>query len=279
MTLLNNAKTISIFCLLLLMCSLKIKAQDLYDPGHTKRFAYYLFKTKQYDLAAQEYERAVFLDTTDLSLKTYLVQSYRFSGNFNKGIESVKHLYKQNLAVMPYPVAIEYIKLNFLKDDLVSLSQYLSVNKTVPDTEKNNYLLGAMLLSKDWGHALLFVQRNTGINPKLVSVTEKYNELNYKSPAIAMGLSAIVPGLGKVYAKSWKDGLVSLIFVGTNSWQAYRGFHRYGIKSAYGWIFGGIAFGFYTGNVYGSYKAAKKYNLRIENNICNEAKSIIYSDF
>jgi TM2 domain-containing membrane protein YozV len=107
----------------------------------------------------------------------------------------------------------------------------------------------------------------------LVQALNYWKEHPRKSPFVAGTLSTILPGAGKVYAGRWKDGLVSLLFVGANAYSAYRGFSSGGIQSPYGWLFGGLSAGFYIGGIYGSQKAARIYNHTLEAKI----KSDVYS--
>jgi hypothetical protein len=60
---------------------------------------------------------------------------------------------------------------------------------------------------------------------------------------------------------------------------SYRGFSKKGVKSANGWIFGSLTVGFYFGNIFGSYKAAKNYNQIEYDKLYNEAKAAVYSGF
>jgi hypothetical protein len=79
---------------------------------------------------------------------------------------------------------------------------------------------------------------------------------------LAMAMSTIVPGTGRFYTGDWKDAIISMITIGVTGYQAYRGFTIKGTKSAYGWVYGTIATGFYLGNIYGSFSSAKRYNKR-----------------
>ena len=73
-----------------------------------------------------------------------------------------------------------------------------------------------------------------------------------KSPWLAAGLSAVVPGLGRVYIGRWQDGLVSFLLVGVAAALATQGFYEDGTSSVRGWILASTAGLFYAGNVYGS---------------------------
>ena len=97
-----------------------------------------------------------------------------------------------------------------------------------------------------------------------------------KNPWVAAALSVPVPGLGKVYVGEWKDGLISLLFVGVNTWQAYRRFDREGTDTFWGWVHGGFALGFYTGNIYGAHKAARRHNKQAAKQLQHETQALLF---
>jgi hypothetical protein len=122
--------------------------------------------------------------------------------------------------------------------------------------------LALALATRQWSQADTLLRR-TGdkrLGQAYQPVIAAGTAIHYRKPWVAASLSAVVPGAGKVYAGQWKDGLFSLLFVAINGYQSYRGFHQKGLQSARGWIFGGLALGFYTGNVYGSAQTVKRYN-------------------
>lgn len=82
-------------------------------------------------------------------------------------------------------------------------------------------------------------------------------ELPAPSPLAAAALSAVVPGLGRVYLGRWQEGLTSLMTVGVPAWFAYNGFDENGTASVRGWLLATTATVFYLGNVYGSWVGAE----------------------
>ena len=80
----------------------------------------------------------------------------------------------------------------------------------------------------------------------------RWARLPRKSPWLAGALSAVVPGLGRVYIGRWPDGLVSFLLVGLTGALAAQGFYDDGRDSVRGWILGSVAALLYVGNVYGS---------------------------
>jgi len=104
------------------------------------------------------------------------------------------------------------------------------------------------------------------ITMKLNNYALQGTKLTHKSKFLSGLLSAIIPGTGKMYAGRFSDGFYSLILVGITSWQAHEGFHKNGLESVKGWIYGPMATIFYAGNIYGSVVAVKLINERTENN-------------
>jgi hypothetical protein len=80
----------------------------------------------------------------------------------------------------------------------------------------------------------------------------RYQALPRKSPWVAGALSAVIPGLGRVYIGRWPDGLMSFLLVGVTASLAAQGFYQDGRDSLRGWILGSIGALLYIGNVYGS---------------------------
>ena len=140
-------------------------------------------------------------------------------------------------------------------------------------------MLSLLMLDEDWNSANAFYKKTSSSDPyfnELGVLLLEREKLQKKSPYLAAGMSTIIPGSGKIYTKNWQDGLVALLFVASNAWQAYRGFSKDGIKSTYGWVFGSIGAGFWLGNIYGSYKSAKKFNNHIQKGYHDKISGVIY---
>ncbi len=80
----------------------------------------------------------------------------------------------------------------------------------------------------------------------------RYETLPRKSPWLAGALSAVIPGLGRVYLGRVADGVMSFVLVGVTGALAAQGFYDEGRGSVRGWILGSVAALLYVGNVYGS---------------------------
>jgi hypothetical protein len=85
-----------------------------------------------------------------------------------------------------------------------------------------------------------------------LELLRRYDTLPRKSPWVAAALSAVIPGLGRVYIGRWPDGLISFLLVGLTAGLSAQGFHEEGRDSVRGWVLAGFGALLYAGNVYGS---------------------------
>jgi len=237
-------------------------AQDIYNIENSKQFASYLYQSKQFELAAIEYERLLFLDTENDSIKFKLLSSYFRNGDYSKAIKRSKKLYSE-ITYFTDPVANLYLKLLVLNEDYITFEK---VYAKIPlsNNSKVIYKLHKHILTREWQQAYTTYNQMSDFS---FTYKEEFNELlerskdpKTKKPWLAGIFSAIIPGTGKFYTGNYKDGIFSLLVVGGTAFQAYRGFNKDGLSATSGWIFGAVATGFYAGNVYGSIKSAQVYN-------------------
>jgi len=255
-----------------------LQAQDLFNLENSRKFANYLFDSGQYGLAIDEFERVVFMAPNDSISILNLLSAYRSEKRFEIGVKRAFDLLHKT----------EYLPIDFLKE--VFLLQAFSgkhannlemvrSNRKLNSSEKQKLELSSIMLDRDWDMAQEYYDEKNNSDPffkSMGTLLDQRQELNTKSPYLASGMSMIVPGLGKVYTKDYADGIVTFLFVVTNAYQAYRGFKEDGVKSVYGWIFGSIGAGFYLGNIYGSFKSARKHNTRIEKAYYDQVSTAIY---
>lgn len=100
-------------------------------------------------------------------------------------------------------------------------------------------------------------------------LSKKYPE--YKNPTTAALLSAILPGLGKIYTNNISDGITSLIATGLLTYLSINNFQN--DHQFRGWLFAGLAAFSYAGNIYGSAASAQIYNAGIRFNFESEVKT------
>jgi hypothetical protein len=258
------------------------QAKNLYDLDHSLKFANYLYQNQEFRLAAEEYERIIFMDSSQQQARLQLIQSYRKSQQLSLALHRLK-AYRPNLLSLPVSFATEYAKVLLLKTELADARSFLAQHPTLPHPERRSLQVGTELLAGQWKQADSLLQANFPVNspayPTYRRLTDQGLTMRRKSPALSLGLSALVPGLGKAYSGYWKDGIFSLLFTGVAAWQSYRGFNKQGVKSPIGWIFAGIGGGFYIGNLYGSAKAAKRKNQQRLHDLHHETEQVLFQTF
>lgn len=255
----NKFSSILIAFICIFLFPVKGQENPLEDPEKQIAFANYLFNTQQYQFAAVEYLKLVFLFPENAELKKRALESFRLDGDYESGLRfsSVFFDPDQRSTLTFYS---EIVKIRMLSGNPV-LADELEVDSTkykliYYESQLLDYMLGLK-----WEEVSQNADKIGESN--LYLFTQNTPETDYLSPFLAASLSVVMPGSGKFYAKRWKDGIMSFLFVGLTAFQSYRGFDKNGSESVYGWIMGGLSAGFYLGNIYGSYKAAKDYNTNL----------------
>lgn len=272
---------IILFSLLSLMGYSQEEDENLFSFDNSLKFARYLNASNQYEFALQEYERLNYLFPKDSTVIKELITTYRLDKKCTMLDKSFSLISKENdFSDLPQ-FQKEYFNFS-LSCNTFDESYYQYVSK-LNENEKNYYILSSYWMLKDYEKVVEFVKPNNlqsdSYESKLFNLTENFQQVKYKSPVKALLLSTIVPGSGKAYTKNWNDAIIAFVFVGSNTYLSYRSFSQKGIKSANGWIFGGLAFSFYSANIWGSYQSAKKYNNKINTAFQNNAENIIYNNF
>lgn len=154
----------------------------------------------------------------------------------------------------------------------------LAASDTVYTQLKNFELAGLALLQKNYAafdkYAANFTYSNYAFNneEKLLVDTKKMMFTHKKkSPFLAATLSAIIPGLGKIYAGKKKEGIGAFIPIVSSGLLALEGYNKGGLKDARFLIFGTLFTTFYIGNIWGSSLSVKisesEFNTKNENKI------------
>ncbi len=260
----NIVRRISFLILILNWQMVSIFGQDTLastSEANLVKFAKYLMVNKEYHFASDEYYRLTYLYPEN--------QSY-FSGWLNASRHSNRlEQIQQRLKVTqntPPRWQLEYT-LACIK------ARNLGLARIVLDEGKLTKIpeISTTATKVDFGLKLLDIHPNridyTVDDAYLTSLKSTYDDQKYKSPFLAGVLSGIIPGTGRVYAKDYINGLMSLLFVASTSYQAIARFNKRGSKSVGGWIYAGIGTGFYLGNIYGSVRSAKQHNRKLKSKL------------
>ncbi len=257
----------------LLFFSGDLFSQDLYSHDNSVKFAVYLYQTNQFESAAKEFERCIFLQPEDPVSSLFLLKVYRKMEDFNKAAKLVLSSKKIDT---DESFGSEYFKLLIqaakYKDAEVLLDQkaYLKQNA--------DFRLSTMLLQKEWKSGALFRSENqVKINKSLSEIVDKSLNTKRKNPVLAGIFSSVLPGSGKAYAGRWKDGLISFVMTSTTGFVAARGFNR-NSKDVLPWVMGSFFVVYYSGNIYGSVHAANQFNKNREDEWISQVRDFVLHD-
>ncbi|NWF90737.1 MAG: hypothetical protein HXY50_14915 [Ignavibacteriaceae bacterium] len=261
---------------------------SLYSKENILKFADYLFCEEDFLRAAEEYQK-IDEKFRDDKINFKIALSFSIIGEYSKSetifnrINSNSPLYQQS--------RLELLKILFLQERFDEL-------RTLNKNEDGEGDVSIQLPIKK----LLYFSflKDQQVPEDFDTFTQPFNDnekheigllytlrqnLSIKNPLLSSILSALVPGAGKMYVGEFSDGLFALLSVGLFSFLAYDNFNAG--HNFRGWLFTGIAAGFYGGNVYGSYSAAQihnaqiryEYNLRLDSFIKSKNYFIPKYDF
>ena len=232
-------------------------------------FADELYSLGEYDRAAVEYLRFAFLYPNDSCADAALFKAGLCREKAGD-LEQARKIYtllgqspnSRSKEFAAYRVALSYL----LEENYDSARAVLD---SVPNRGAAEYLRGWILMGQQkYAEAVKTfssLAQNSdssdvgGSLNYLLTRARQGEKIPYRSPFVAGLLSAIVPGLGRAYCGRWDDGLFSLIVVGVPASLAYTTYEKDKTFSAVMAAFAGF---FYLGNIYGSAKGAKIYNIQ-----------------
>jgi TM2 domain-containing membrane protein YozV len=260
---LKKSRLLSVILILLIQAQgfVSRAQQDIFSAESGKRYAIFLEQAQRYQEAAIEWERVALLKDYQDSACSRVISNYRSAGQAESAIRYYRGLKKKG---QESGHAFALAALSQQRPDTGLLRRELST--VLPEQRIQLYLSLAAGMSGKWSKSgdeigRLALPENDGLPVgRLSMLMKEAGAKPEKKPWLAGCMSAIIPGTGKFYTGDVADGIMGLVFVGSTAFQCYRGFSKQGVKSARGWIFGTLSLGFYTGNIYGSVKAAKRKN-------------------
>lgn len=254
------------------------QSTDIFDYKHSLKYANHLFELRKYESAAKEFERVLFFAPTDSSIQHKLLLSYFLTKKFEVIAERTPLFYPE-LAQTPASIGFTYSKALFFLSEEDELTHFVATSNYLRPKDRKLLEMAKELKLKNWGAAQKIYEQALPQDQRLdlfSPLISKTKTIKRKSPLLALGLSIPFPGLGRVYTKQWKDGIISFAIIGSLSYAAFRNFSNNGRGSVLGWIYGSLAGGFYLGNLYGSFQSAKRYNDKSYHEISDEALRLLY---
>lgn len=210
-------------------------------------FAQFLFNEGDYFRCVTELKRELYENSSVDTLKTVnlIVSSYIMMGENLKAIEEADKFYKKSSDIeYNYALAL-FLDKNFSKIDSLNLSESRDavVFKELSAVFQNKYK----------------VSDTVNLKGELKEIYQGYAKIKRKNPYLAMLISAVVPGLGRVYADRAGDGAFSSLTVLTPALIAV--YYRTISKNDIAFYVSVGAFGaFYLGELYGAFNSASIYH-------------------
>ena len=260
-----------------------------YTPEYFLQFGNYLFENRDYERAATELERFLFIQPTDTFPRIHFrvgVAYYRLHT-----YSRAKHHFQKALQLIPTASSFrDSVKLGLAAISLRTekTPQLSSVLPPVDSLDWHGmslkyrlYYALAALKTQHYQQAQAVLPRDTSNITSDVrygffrvnKLVKKATHLPQKSPWKAALLSSLIPGAGKFYTQQAGDGLYTFLLVVGSSLLSYRGTRRGDAFQTY--FFGSAALFFYAGNIYGSFLSAKMYNQRIKDQLNEEIEQEI----
>ncbi len=257
-----------------LISAQSIKPNNFFVPENRKSFGHYLYCEKDYLRSVAELRE--FLKTeSDDTLRFQIAKALQNLGKYSESADNFKTLFFSSLRE---EAKTEYFRSKYQTGNLSDFNFNTKINSYLPNNNLNQIsqlTAVSMLLYEDGkidSHQLMN-EFPDSLKPPLKNFYLRKIDPGFKSPTSAAIMSAIIPGMGKIYADEVGDGITAFLAVGLLSFLAYDNFRADHDFRA--WLFTGLAAYFYAGNIYGSAAAAQYYNAGIRFNFKNDVEVFI----
>ena len=245
---------------------------DLFSPGNRVAFGNYLFCQDDYLRAVREYQEYLRSGNND-TVRFKVAEAFLNMNRYTEAADNFKGLFFSSS--LQDEAKLGFYKANFLKGDYKNFRTYIGNITYFPDVYSTEiqrlrfltYLLDDSALPDSIQLLSLFKEED---KESIDQFYTRKKHPGYKSPLTAALLSAVVPGLGKLYADEYGDGITAFIFTGILTFLAIDNFNA--DHQFRGWLFTGLAALFYGGNVYGSAAAVQSFNAGIKINFDKDLK-------
>lgn len=264
--------------LLLFLCATPAAAlaadrdNDL-SPDKVLSFADRLYDERDYYRAISEYERFLFLAPGDSRARTARYQIAMCYLQGERHDEAIR-MFRKIAEEQPRDGTVRQAQLGiaealYLKrrydQSTEAYLEYLRIYPDAPDRDNVRLRIGwSRLRQGNWRDAGAEFDKVPPDSPLsgqaqwLAAESRAYPDRPEKSPALAGGLSAVLPGAGQYYVGRERDALVSFLLNGIFGWATLEAVHNRSRTTAGVLLF--FESGWYFGNVYNAVSSAYKYN-------------------
>jgi tetratricopeptide (TPR) repeat protein len=245
-------------------------------------FADHLFAEGEYYRAITEYKRLLFLYPQHPQANEVRLQigdCYLKGEKFDEALEHFQALLPLRLPeeIKPkllYKIGAVYYAKGEYGSARRQLEQIITRFPHSPEVERAHYLIGQSYLKQDeWIKAAgEFAKIGRGADAEQLSQgARRGRELPYKSPGLAGGFSAVVPGLGQLYVGRKQDALMAFLLNGVFIWGVVESFQR--DNDVAGGILLFFETGWYFGNIYSAVSSTHKYNKKLKDDFRDKLNS------
>lgn len=247
----------------------------------TLPYADYLFQRGEYYRAISAYDQYLFFHATRYQDSSYctmqILKCYYFGQEYKSAIGfGESYLASCKVGGQPKDDLARYVGLSYLKMGYPkSAMLYFDTTIESPRLKLLNGICHLFLNEWDKANEQFISIGNTSDSTTSASVKDlsrialNGKTLSARSPAFAGILSTVLPGAGYAYTGNYQTGIFSLALNALLLGSAFE-LHRNNFKFTGTFIFI-VGFGWYIGNIYGSYTSAVKYNESIRQVYIDEA--------
>ncbi len=267
-----SAFFIRLIFLVLILTSINFAQDEInyFSNENRLRFGDYLFCDNDYLRAIDEYKLVLKEKNSD-SLKLKIALAYQKLGKYYESENSLKELF--NSQQLHNDAKFEYAKTLYLSKRFSLLNELVSDNSFIETSKRNeiqklHHLTQLYSLQAIEDSSKFFQPFNQNESVELLKFYIRKQNLENKSPALAAILSAVIPGLGKIYTGNYGDGITAFLLTGVLTFLSIDNFHAQ--HDFRGWLFAGLAAYFYAGNIYGSAASAQLFNANLRITFDNE---------
>jgi TM2 domain-containing membrane protein YozV len=276
----NKNNFVRLFCLIFIVFfsfakiygQTTVDNENLFSPSNRLNFGNYLFSQKDYLRAAAEFREYLKTQDNDTIRFKFAECFYRIN-RFSEAAENFKSLFYHSS--LSDEARLGFFKSIFFTDEFKLFRDYAE-QENYSNGKYENEITRLKYISHFFDNS---VMPDTG---KFLSAFDDSNHAAIikfyfmkrfpprKNPTTAGILSAVVPGLGKIYTGEIGDGITAFIATGILTFLSIDNFnHDHKFR---GWLFAGLAAASYAGNIYGSAASAQIYNAGIKLNFDKEVK-------
>ncbi len=201
---------------------------DYFAPEAVTAFAAHLFAQGDYLRAGYEYERYLLGLNRDSRASAHELagRAFRCGGDLPRALEHFRRMRETAVDPAQREQAAAEIGLCHLHlgEAEASLREVRGETGWEASASLRRIAAGDLILLERWEEA-----RQAAPDVELAALARRGEGLRRKSPALAVGLSALIPGSGKMYAGETGDGLQSLLLIGALAALAGTSFHADGV--------------------------------------------------